>query len=211
MALTGLFLCSFILVHLVGNLQLIPALGGQEAFNVYAEFMTTFPAVKAVSYILYLSILFHAFDGLWLAYQNMKARPVGYAKNKASANSGWASRNMALLGTIVLVFIVTHMQNFWYKMKFGTIADDDWGAQDLWTVVYKFFQDPDLGWLFTLLYVVSMAAVGFHLWHGFKSAFQTLGLNHSRYNPMIQKTGILFAVVIPLLFAVIPIYIFLAQ
>lgn len=210
MALTGLFLCSFLVVHLIGNLQLFPFMGGQEAFNTYAKFMTTNPLIKISSYLLYFSILFHAFDGFLLAIQNRKARPVKYARSKASQNSSWASRNMALLGTIVLVFIVTHMQNFWYKMKFGTVAEDQWGNKDLWSVVYEYFQDPQLGWLFTLLYVIAMGAVGYHLLHGFQSAFQTMGLNHPRYTPIIKKSGAAFAILVPALFAVIPIYIFLA-
>ena len=110
MALTGLFLCVFLVGHLVGNLQLI--FGDASAFNEYALFMTTNPAVKILSYLTYLSILFHAIDGIILTVQNKKARPIGYAKNNASANSTWQSRNMAVLGTLILIFIATHMTNF---------------------------------------------------------------------------------------------------
>ena len=120
MALTGLFLCSFLVGHLLGNLQLfIPGAEGQTAFNEYALFMTTFPLVKVLSYLTYASVLFHVVDGFVLVVQNRKARPTSYAVEKGSANSGWSSRNMAVLGTIVLVFIVTHMQNFWWRMHFG--------------------------------------------------------------------------------------------
>ena len=115
MALTGLFLCLFLAGHLAGNLQLI--FGTKLQFNEYALFMTSNPAVKLLSYLTYISILFHAIDGLMLAIQNKKARPVGYAKTDGSSSS-FASRNMAVLGTIILVFIVTHMVNFWAKMHF---------------------------------------------------------------------------------------------
>ena len=116
MALTGLFLCTFLAGHLAGNLQLI--FGDALQFNQYALFMTTNPAVKLLSYVTYISILFHAIDGILLTIQNKKARPIGYAKENPGANSAWASRNMAVLGTLILVFIVTHMVNFWAVMHF---------------------------------------------------------------------------------------------
>lgn len=116
MSLTGLFLCTFLIVHLVGNFQLFKHDGGY-AFNKYAVFMTTFPLIKFVSYGLYAMILFHAFWGLYLAYKNRQARPVRYAVEKNS--SSWASRNMAILGTIMLVYIAVHMGDFWAEYKFG--------------------------------------------------------------------------------------------
>lgn len=116
MALTGLFLCLFLAGHLAGNLQLI--FGDALQFNQYALFMTTNPAVKLLSYVTYISILFHAIDGILLTIQNKKARPIGYAKENAGANSHWASRNMAILGSLILVFIITHMVNFWAVMHF---------------------------------------------------------------------------------------------
>src|SRR5690606_28957963 len=107
MAATGLFLCLFLIGDLAGGLQLLAS--GEEAllaFNEYAKFMTTNPAVKILSYLTYISILFHAIDGIVLTVQNRRARPKGYAYSKPSANSLWTSRNMALLGTIILVFII---------------------------------------------------------------------------------------------------------
>ena len=115
MAFTGLFLCVFLLGHLAGNLQLI--FSDALHFNQYALFMTTNPAVKILSYVTYISILFHAIDGIVLTIQNKKARPVAYAKTDGSSSS-FSSRNMAVLGTIILVFIVTHMVNFWAVMHF---------------------------------------------------------------------------------------------
>ena len=142
MALTGLFLCLFLVGHLLGNLQLfIPGEKGQTAFNEYALFMTTFPAVKVLSYLTYGSVLFHLVDGIVLTIQNRKARPVRYAVEKGTANSGWSSRNMALLGTIVLVFIVTHMQNFWWKMHFSEMPKqlvEGVELKDLYTVVLDY-------------------------------------------------------------------------
>ena len=111
MALTGLFLCLFLAGHLAGNLQLI--FSDALHFNQYALFMTSNPAVKLLSYLTYISILFHALDGFLLTYQNVKARPIGYAKNNPAANSSFSSRNMAVLGSIILVFIAVGTIVFW--------------------------------------------------------------------------------------------------
>lgn len=121
MAFTGLFLCLFLVGHLIGNLQLITKVGeeGRRAFNEYAHFMQHNIFIKVMSYVTYISILFHAIDGLMLAVQNKKARPVQYAKNNANANSSSFARQMAVLGSIILIFIATHMVNFWAKMHFG--------------------------------------------------------------------------------------------
>jgi succinate dehydrogenase / fumarate reductase cytochrome b subunit len=118
MSLTGLFLCSFLLVHLIGNLQLLKSDNG-EAFNLYAVFMTTNPVIKTTSYLLYASILGHAFWGIYLVFKNKAARPQGYAV--VNNQSKWASRNMGILGTIVLVFIVAHMGDFWWEYKFEKV------------------------------------------------------------------------------------------
>ncbi len=206
MALTGLFLCTFLIAHLAGNLQLLDmSPEGQLKFNAYAKFMTTFPLVKAVSYLLYFSILFHAVDGLYLASQNRKARPVRYAKEKASANRTWYSSNMAILGSIILVFIVLHMRHFWYEMHWGAIGTDADGNKDLYTVVAAAFTET---W-YVVLYVISMAVLAFHLLHGFQSAFQSLGLRHPRYTPVIKAVGVFFGVVVPILFALIPVWMFI--
>lgn len=283
MALTGLFLCLFLVGHLIGNLQLILKTGeeGKRAFNEYAYFMAHNPAIKVLSYLTYISIIFHAVDGIMLAFQNKKARPVSYAYNNPSANSSIASRNMAVLGTLILVFIATHMANFWWKAK---ISDDKFplhikeisfqqnnpmtgqvqkgtmklyltttgnyvpidgfivknktelyeaqlsaqkvelkmaeAYKDLHSLVLAFFghnktkegfplNDMALGAV--IFYVLCMAVLGFHLWHGFSSAFQSLGINHAAYTPWIKKAGYGFAIIVPTLFAIIPIWIFITK
>lgn len=207
MAATGLFLCLFLLGHLAGNLQLlILTEEGRLAFNDYALFMTTNPAVKVLSYLTYISILFHAIDGVALTIRNRKARPVNYVYNKPSANSAWSSRNMGVLGTIMLAFIVMHMADFWYTMHWGELGTDANGNRDLYEAVMVSFQEL---W-YVALYVVCMVAIAFHLYHGFKSAFQSLGLNHKKYNGMIRKVGVAFSIVIPLAFAIIPVFVYLS-
>jgi len=121
MALTGLFLCLFLVGHLLGNLQLIFITGedGQQAFNEYAYFMTHNPFIKIMSYLTYASILFHAIDGILLTVQNKKARPIAYTYNKPGASSSTPSRYMAILGSAILIFIVLHMTSFWGRMHFS--------------------------------------------------------------------------------------------
>ncbi len=256
MALTGLFLCLFLVGHLAGNLQLLVPDNALN-FNKYALFMTTNPAVKLLSYVTYLSILFHSIDGAMLTFQNAKARPIKYAKNNAAASSPWASRNMGILGTIILVFIVTHMITFWAPMHFDKnmplqmmsidtqgqkqdfylTTDGGYlpkaqvdqkmivikdrtefydaranvkikeGYKDLYKITVAFFKDAKMGLLYTILYVISMGVLAFHLYHGFGSAFQSLGANNPKYNGLIRGFGKGFAILVPLLFAIIPLYI----
>ena len=253
MALTGLFLCLFLVGHLAGNLQLI--FSDALHFNQYALFMTTNPAVKALSYVTYISIIFHSIDGIWLTVQNRKARPVEYAYERQEANTIWASRNMAVLGTIILVFIVTHMVTFWGAMHFdskmplqttsiavqpGMPAQQFYittsgsympvgavdiqnrtefydknakvkigeGYKDLHKITVDFFKQPKYGLIYTILYVISMIVLGFHLYHGFGSAFQSMGLKNRKYNSLINIFGKWFAILVPALFAIIPLYIY---
>jgi succinate dehydrogenase / fumarate reductase cytochrome b subunit len=254
MSFTGLFLCLFLSGHLAGNLQLI--FSDALHFNQYALFMTTNPAVKILSYVTYLSIVFHAIDGILLTVQNRKARPIGYAKTDGSSSS-FSSRNMAVLGTLILVFIVTHMVNFWAVMHFDenmplqTVSiglqgqeqeyylttDGGYlpkaqvdqkaikienrteffdaaanvkikeGYKDLHKITIQFFTNPKTGLAATILYVFAMFTLAFHLLHGFQSAFQSLGLSNPKYTPLIKKFGTAFAIIVPLLFAIIPVYI----
>lgn len=258
MALTGLFLCLFLVGHLIGNLQLLSSSENAALhFNQYALFMTTNPAIKLLSYLTYISIIFHAIDGILLTVQNKKARPVSYVMNNPSKNTIWASRNMAVLGTVILVFIVTHMVTFWGKMHFdkamplqtmtisaggmpqefylttdggyvpkgqvdqgamviknrteffdaGANVKVKEGYKDLYKITVAFFKDAKLGLVYTILYALSMVVLGFHLYHGFGSAFQSLGANNPKYNGLIKNFGKGFAIIVPLLFAIIPIYI----
>src|SRR5882757_5152871 len=117
MALTGLFLCTFIIVHLGGNLLLFKHDDG-FGFNVYANFLTHFPPIEVIAYLLYFSILVHAVYALVLTIKNRKARPVLYASvNKSPAT--WSSKNMGLLGSVLFLFLVIHMSDFWFNYKYS--------------------------------------------------------------------------------------------
>ncbi len=209
MAASGLFLCIFLVGHLAGNLQLLlPPNEAKDAFNAYALFMTTFPAVKILSYLTYASILFHAIDGIMLTVKNNAARKEKYAYNKPSANSVWTSRYMGVLGTAILVFLVIHLWAFWAGMHSREIPTytlaDGTVVKDLYSEVYNAFKQL---W-YVILYVVCMLPLGLHLSHGFTSAFQSLGLNHSKYNSIISFAGIAFSILISIGFAIIPLTIY---
>lgn len=208
MALTGLFLISFLLVHLIGNLQLLKNDGG-HAFNVYAEFMSTNPIVQTISKVNFALILGHIIVSALLTIKNRKARgPVGYSVGN-SKSSIWSSRNMGILGTIILVFLVIHLKTFWAEMHWGGVQVLDYDGKpvrDLYTLCNEWFHK---GW-YVALYSFSMLAIAFHLWHGFVSSFQTLGLNHLKYNGLIGFVGKAFSIIIPALFALIPIMMYLS-
>ncbi|SFN59827.1 succinate dehydrogenase / fumarate reductase cytochrome b subunit [Algoriphagus ornithinivorans] len=206
MGLTGLFLILFLTGHVSGNLLLFKGDDGQ-AFNIYAKFMTTNPAVKILSYLTYISIIGHVIWSIWLTRQNKAARPVGYAESKASTNSTWSSRNMGILGTIILIFLVVHLQGFWYEMHWGnvpTVTYEGEEYKDLFRIVTFAFQNE----LLVAGYVIAMGFLGFHLSHGFASAFQTLGLSHKKYSPAIETVGKIYCVVVPAVFASMPLYIY---
>ena len=206
MALTGLFLILFLVVHLIGNLQLLKNDNG-EAFNVYAKFMTSNPVIKTISYVNYACFIIHALWALFLTIGNRRARGTqGYAVTKNS--SPWTSRNMGILGTLILIFLVIHLKGFWYEMHWGgipTVNYDGEEVKDLYATVATAYTQL---W-YVALYVFSMMVLAFHLWHGFVSSFQTLGLNHPKYNPLIAFVGKAFAIVVPALFALIPIWMYL--
>ena len=206
MALTGLFLILFLTGHVAGNLQLFYNDGG-EAFNIYAKFMTTNPVVKILSYLTYLSVIAHVIYSIGLSRLNKSARPVGYAVSGSSTNSSAASRNMGILGTIILLFLVGHMYSFWYQMHWGAIPTVTYEGEtykDLYSVVQIAFQQT---WM-VVLYVIAMGFLAFHLSHGFASAFQTLGWNHAKYSPAIRAVGLVYCIVVPILFAAMPVYIY---
>ena len=206
--LSGFFLVLFLLGHLLGNLQLfIPGEDGQKQFNEYALFMTTNPAVKILSVLTYSSIILHTILTLFLVFQSSNARDVKYLQSSGNANSTWGSKNMAVLGTLILVFIVIHMKSFWYEMHFGVIGLDPWGNKDLHSVTVTAFNEL---W-YVLFYVLSMVVLAVHLKHGVESVFQTLGIKTRRYVSLIHKAAYGFALIVPAAFASIPVYLYVTQ
>lgn len=120
MSLTGLFLVTFLIVHVSGNFQLFKDDGGYS-FNMYSRFMTHNPIIKTISYLLYTTLLVHSLQALLITLANRKSRPQGYVNNKPAKNSKWASRNMGILGSILLLFLVIHLKDFWAEYHWGDV------------------------------------------------------------------------------------------
>ena len=211
MALTGLFLMLFLVIHLLGNLQLMKSDGG-EAFNTYAYFMTHNPLIKIVSYTLYAFILWHAWQGISLWRSNRAARGEQKYAVQHTRGSERSARNMAWLGIVIFIFLVLHLYQFWLQMKMGVLPPVevpayDHPVQNLYIPVAAAFSNL----FYVLFYVVCMVVVGMHLWHGFWSSFQTLGLNHRKYTPLIKAIGYIYSVGMAAGFALIPIYMYFTR
>ncbi len=206
MGLTGLFLILFLPVHLMGNLQLLYDDGG-EAFNVYTYFMTHNPLIKTISYGLYFFILLHAFLGLALKRQNYGARPVKYDKAHYPGAS-FTSKQMAWLGILIFAFLLLHMGDFWYKMKFTeqlemlTYDGYEHSFKNLYGRVDLAFQET---WI-VIAYLVGVLALALHLWHGFDSTSQTFGWRHLKFGGIFEILGRLYTIVVCTGFAIIPLY-----
>ncbi len=210
MSLTGLFLILYLVIHLAGNLQLLAHDDG-KSFNLYAYFMTHNPIIKIVSYVLYASFLLHAIQGWLLARKNAAARGVGYAVKvtRAATTSPWIAKSMAALGTIIFIFLIIHMYQFWVQMHWGEMEMVQYpGAKQPVKNLYALVDFTYENVYYVVFYVISMMVIGFHLWHGFQSAFRTLGLSHHKYVPVVQFLGKAYSIVIPGLFALIPIYMY---
>jgi succinate dehydrogenase / fumarate reductase, cytochrome b subunit len=196
MAITGLFLVTFLLEHLLGNLLLL--YHDPTIYNGYAEFMGNNPVIKAAEFVLFAGFIFHIVYAAVITAKNKKARPQDYAYSKPGENSSWFSRNMGLTGLLVFLFLALHLWSFFFPHKIFHTAEVSL-HEDAWA---KFSQPG-----YVVIYVTAMFLLGLHLNHGFQSAFQTLGLRHSKYTPFIKSLGTWFAILVPAGFALIPIYI----
>lgn len=208
MALTGLFLVVFLIGHLVGNISLLFNDGGLT-FNAYAHFMKHNPIIKIGEVVMFLGFIIHIYQGICLVLSNKAARKQGYAVPNKNKKVTWQSKAMGPLGVVILLLLVWHLYEF-FRFKYFNIESlgvDTAGNPDLYKLVhYEFGQE---GMLHVPLYGIFMLAIGFHLSHGFQSAFQSLGLNHKKYTPIIKSIGTAYSIIVPALFAAIPLAIFL--
>jgi succinate dehydrogenase / fumarate reductase cytochrome b subunit len=208
MALTGLFLIIFLIGHVSGNMLLFKDDNG-EAFNKYADFMTSNQLVQIVRYITWISIVVHVIYSFLLVRNNKQARPVGYKMAKPGDNSSWMSRNMFLLGILIFIFLAIHLRTFLYEMKFGDVPlvsyESTGEVKNLYALVVNAFET----WWYSLFYVISMLFLALHLFHGFQSTSQTVGFRHPKYNDFIKKFGYAFGIIVCILFAIMPVYIYM--
>jgi succinate dehydrogenase / fumarate reductase, cytochrome b subunit len=200
MSLTGFFLFSFLIVHLYINLFLFKQDTG-ATFDVYAEFMATYPLLRPVEIVLFAGFLLHAFVGGWLWLTNRSVRPVAYKVNRASDSSTLASRIAFWTGTVVAIFLVVHVNTFFVQSRFFP------DGRPMYKLVAEAFKSP----LYDLFYIVALGFLAYHLKHGFQSAFQTLGVREQRYQRLIDIIGIFFWLVLPICFAAMPLYFLLAH
>ncbi|QQS52380.1 MAG: succinate dehydrogenase cytochrome b subunit [Bacteroidota bacterium] len=206
MSLMGLFLISFLLVHLGINLLIITQ-DSFEPFNKAAHFMGTNKVIKIMEFALFGGFILHMVYGAVLSIQNMLSRPVGY---KVANNSqlSFFSKYMFHTALVITIFLILHLFDFYIKAKFigdvGEVVYDGKSYHDLGTLVFTRFKM--LGAV--VFYLVALLGLGFHLHHGFQSAFQTLGLNHPVYTPIIKGLGLLYTLVVTLGFMAIPVVIY---
>ncbi len=197
MGLTGIFLILFLIVHCSIN-ALVFLNDGGETFNTAAEFMAHNWLMRTLEIFLFLGFIIHIIQSLILTLENKKARKIGYAVSNANANSKWYSRSMGLLGTLILIFLIIHLKHFWVVSRFTDHITS--GEETLYEEMREVFSNP----LAVIIYVLAMFSLSYHLMHGFQSAFQTLGLNHKKYTPVIKKLGIIYSILIPFIFALMP-------
>ena len=217
MGLTGFFLISFLIVHCAINSMIFFNDGGQT-FNHWGHFMGSNLIIRTAEIGLFVFLLIHIIQGLLLWKQNRSARPVKYIVTKLNENSKWYSRSMGLLGTLILIFLILHLYHFWTPSRFGGIANvrpleettladyNNQSVHDLYNEMLQVFQN---NLLIVVVYVLGVISLCWHLLHGFQSAFQTFGWNHKKYTPLIKSLGVAYSIIICLLFAMMPIAIYL--
>lgn len=196
MAITGLFLISFLVIHCGLNATIFLNDGG-VTFNEGAEFMAHNPLIRTMEIVLFAGLIYHIVDGLSLWLENKKKRPVAYAVIDGKANSTWYSRSMGLLGTLLLLFLIIHLKHFWYFSR----LTDGLESKTLYQEMQLVFESP----IVVAIYVLGCISLGYHLLHGFQSAFQTLGWNHPKYTPAIKTIGAAYAIIVSIVFAAMPI------
>jgi succinate dehydrogenase / fumarate reductase, cytochrome b subunit len=198
MALAGLFLITFLPIHLIINFMLLKA--DPQPFNQAAHFMATFPVVKIMEVVLFGAILIHISWGIMLQIQNWLSRPVGYVSGSKSKTS-FFSKFMIWTGSTILIFFILHFFNF-YFIKIGLVKGN---PEDFYKVAHDLFKVP----VYNYIYLVCFTLLGFHLFHAFSSAFQTLGLNHRIWTPVVKIFALIYSIVLPLCFAFISISLWL--
>jgi succinate dehydrogenase / fumarate reductase cytochrome b subunit len=198
MALAGLFLLTFLPLHLFINLMLLKNEPGP--FNAAAHFMATFPLIKIMEVVLFVTILIHISFGVLLQIQNWIARPVGYSSRNKSEIS-FFSKFMIWTGATVFTFLILHFFNF-YFIKLGIVKGN---AEDFYSLAHNLFKVP----AYNYIYLTCFALLGFHLYHAFSSAFQTIGLNHRIWTPVVKIFALVYAIIIPAGFAFISISLWL--
>lgn len=201
MALTGLFLISFLVVHVSINACIFFNDGG-ATFNAASHFMAHNPVIRVMEIVLFAGLILHMVQSLVITLQNQKARPIKYEAYSGNENSKWYSRSMGVLGSLLLIFLIVHLGQFWVPTKASLWNGTE---HDTYAGLKEVFTNP----IFVLVYLFGVGSLGYHLLHGFQSAFQTLGINHKKYTPLIKSLGFWFSIIVSVVFAAMPISMYL--
>jgi len=211
MGLTGLFLISFLIVHVSVNACIfadLPIFNDKDdgqMFNKAAHFMGSTVLIRILEIGLFLGLLLHIIQGYVLELKNRATRKVGYDVNMGNSGSKWYSRAMGLLGTLILFFLVIHMAHFWVKARFtselANVTYNGVEMHDMFMEMQMVFMEP---WV-VIVYVLACISLAYHLAHGFQSAFRTIGVHNKKYMLMLTSLGYGFSILVPLLFALMPI------
>ena len=196
-AIAGSFLMVFLCVHLGINLLLLAGDNG-DLFNEAAEFMGTNPVIQVMQYVLAFGFLLHMAYATIVTINNLCSRPVQYNVRRSSDTSPF-SRYMIHTGVIIFIFIGLHLLNFFYKIKFTDMAEYN---ENHFNLVSSLFLDKT----YSIIYLVALFVLGFHLNHAFQAAFQTFGFNHNKYTPALKIIGTVYAIIIAGGFITIPVY-----
>lgn len=201
---TGLFLVSFLVIHAYVNAMIFWMDEGKH-FTEAAAFMGGNVAVRILEFGLFGALILHAVQGLSLAAQNAKRRTSRYQVSAGNATSKWYSRSMGLLGTLILMFLLLHLYHFWAPNRYGQAFDAAWKEEDLYHKMLLVFSQL---WV-VVIYVLGCISLAWHLMHGFYSGFQTFGLATHKYKGIIKSVGVAFSVIVPAIFAAMPIYLYM--
>lgn len=199
MAVTGLSLVAFLLVHSGINACIFFNDGG-KTFNQAAEFMGHNWLIRTAEVGLFGGLLLHILQGFSLTISNQNKRKTKYSASAGNTNSKWYSRSMGVLGSLLLIFLVIHLKHFWVISRFTNKITEAAGST-LFDEMIVVFADP----ISVFIYVIGCISLAYHLLHGFQSAFQSMGINHPAYNRIIKSVGTAFSLLVPLLFAAMPI------
>ena len=215
MALTGLFLISFLIVHvglnscIFNDLPVFNRNDNGSMFNRAAYFMGNSLVIRIMEIGLFAGIILHIVQGYMVEAKNRTRRKQGYQVNLGSRGSTWMSRSMALLGTLIFLYLVLHVGQFWVPSRIThdvqPVTYGDREMHNMFLLMYDTFQNP---WI-VLAYLVGVAALAFHLFHGFHSAFRSMGVHNKKYLAMLKVSGYGFSAIVSILFALMPISMYL--
>jgi succinate dehydrogenase / fumarate reductase, cytochrome b subunit len=210
MALTGLFLITFLIVHVSINAcifnDLVDTNDNGDMFNRAAHFMGSSVLVRTLEYGLFLGFIIHIIQGYVLEAKNLSRRGQGYKVNLGNRGSKWYSRTMGLLGTLLLLFLIMHISHFWVPSRITGLEEvEGKNYHNLFAEMVDVFRNP----VIVILYVIGCISLAYHLLHGFQSAFRTLGLHNTRYIKLVKGLGTGFSIIVPFVFAMMPIAIYM--